>query len=311
VTWTAATPWSSGYDRESAEIDGYTPAPRERVMLEYNAVGPHFHEVMGIPLRAGRSFDERDELGAAPVIVVNETLAKRYFAGRNAVGSYATLFGVRMQIIGVARDLKYHALNESPRPYVYLSILQLPPRSEVGTPTLVVRTPDQAAAVLPAVVDGVRSANASVPVFDVSTMADRVRYILAPQLAGTWLLGVFSALALVVAAVGIYGVVAYAVSQRTREIGIRMALGARSASVITLVVARNLAFVLLGILAGIMLAIPLARVMTGFLYGVGTTDAVTLATTSVGMLLVALIASVIPARRTTRIDPLMALRADN
>ena len=265
---------------------------------------------MGIPLRAGRSFNERDALGAAPVIVVNETLAKRYFAGRNAVGSYATLFGVRMQIIGVARDVKHHELNESPRPYVYLPMLQLPPRNQIGTPTLVVRTPYDASSVLPTVVEAVRSANTSVPVFEVATMADRVRYVLAPQLAGTWLLGVFSALALVVAAVGIYGVVAYAVSQRTREIGIRMALGARTASVIGLVVGRNLAFVLAGIIAGILLAIPLARVMTGFLYGIGTTDVVTLVSTSATMLLVALFASFIPARRTTRIDPLTALRSD-
>jgi putative ABC transport system permease protein len=147
-------------------------------------------------------------------------------------------------------------------------------------------------------------------VFEVATMADRVRYVLAPQLAGTWLLGIFSTLALVVAAVGIYGVVAYAVSQRTREIGIRMALGARRSSVIGLVVAHNLAFVLAGIIAGMLLAIPLARVMTTFLYGVGTTDPVTFASTSVTMLLVALIASIIPARRTTRIDPLTALRAE-
>jgi predicted permease len=294
VSWTGGAPLSDGLDRESARIDGYTPAPRERVMLEFNAVGPRFHDVMGIPLRAGRSFDERDALDAPPVIVVNETMAKRYFAGRSAVGAYATLFGVRMQIIGVARDIKYHQLNESPRPYVYLPMLQLPPRNDLGTPTLVVRTPNRASALLPSVVEAVRSANASVPVFEVATMADRVRYVLAPQLAGTWLLGGFSALALVVAAVGIYGVVAYAVSQRTREIGIRMALGARRSSVIGLVIARNLAFVLAGIIAGILLAIPLARVMTSFLYGVGTTDLITLASTSVTMLLVALVASFIP-----------------
>ena len=311
ATWAANTPLSTDMDRESADVSGYTPAPGERVMLERNIVGPRYHEVFGIQLVAGRGFDERDDNNAPLVTIINETAANRYFANRSAVGGYVTLGKRSMRIIGVSRDTKYHELSESPSPYVYLPLLQLAGKSAVGAPTLVVRVADDAARSTRAIADAARSANPAVPVFDVATMTQRLRAVLAPQFVGAWLLGAFGVLALIVAAVGIYGVVAYAVSQRTREIGIRMALGARAASVLGLVVRGNVAFVAVGIPIGIALGLMLARGMARFLYGIRPTDPLTFAAMSVTILVVGVLAAFVPARRAVRIDPLIALRSDD
>ena len=310
VSWTGSPILTSDLDRERATISGYTPAPDERIMVETNVVGPRYHEVMGIALVSGRGFDERDVAGGEMVIVVNETLAKRYFPNRDPIGGIVTMRDIPARIIGVARDTKYHSLNEPPRPYAYLPLLQLPSGS-VGTPTLVARTSGDPAPLLRQIVEATRSANRAVPVFAATTMTDHLHFVLAPQVAGAWLLGVFSGLALVVAAIGIYGVVAYTVSRRTREIGIRMALGARAPSVLRLVMGRNLAFVAIGIPVGIALALVLARAMAGFLYGVGTTDVLTFAGTAGLMIVVGVAASYIPARRAVRIDPLIALRTED
>ena len=310
VSWTNTPILTSGFDREQARIPGYTPKPDERIRVEMSIVGPRYHEVMGIPIINGRGFDDRDVTGSEPAVVVNETIAKRYFPGRDPVGGTIMMRNIPFRIIGVARDVKYHSLNETPRPYAYFSLRQAPARM-AGSPTLIVRTASDPSAMLRPIVEAVRSANRGVPVFGATTLSNHLRFVLAPQVAGTWLLGMFSALALVVAAVGIYGVVAYAVSRRTREIGIRMALGARGQSVLRLVMGRNLAFIAGGIVIGMVLAVVLARAMTGFLYGVGATDAVTFATTAVLMVAIGLLASWVPARRAVRIDPLVALRSED
>jgi predicted permease len=309
ATFTANAPLTSSRDRESADIGGYTPPPGSRVMFERNAVGPRYHEIMGIPMIAGRGFEASDNESRPPVAIINETAAKQYFAGRSAVGAFVTLSGVTFQIIGVSRDAKYHDLTESPSPYVYFALLQM--KAAVGSPTLVARVSGVASRLVRPIATAAREANPAVPVFGESTMTQRLDAILAPQLIGAWLLGAFGVLALIVAAIGIYGIVAYAVSQRTREIGIRMALGARATSVLGLVIRGEAGFVALGIPLGLGLAVFLARAMARFLFGVGTTDPTTFAGMSVVMLGVGLLASLIPARRATRIDPLIALRGDD
>jgi len=310
ATWAANTALSNERDRESASLSGYTPPPNLLVMLERNAVGPRYHEVFGIPLVAGRGFDERDVDGSPLVAIINETAAKRYFAGRSAIGGYVTMGKRSMQIVGVSRDTKNHELSETPSPYIYMPLLQLS-ESAVGAPTLVVRVKDDGFRSTRSIVDAARSANPAVPIFDVATMSQRLHFVLAPQLVGAWLLGAFGVLALIVAAIGIYGVVAYAVSQRTREIGIRMALGARAASVLGLVVRGNVAFVAVGIPIGIALGLILARAMARFLYGLRPTDPLTFAVTSFTILAVGALAAFVPARRAVRIDPLIALRSDD
>jgi ABC-type antimicrobial peptide transport system permease subunit len=243
------------------------------------------------------------------VAIINETAAKRYFAGRSAIGGYVTMGKRSMQIVGVSRDTKNHELSETPSPYIYMPLLQLS-ENAVGALTLVVRVKDGFRSTR-SIVDAARSANPAVPIFDVATMSQRLHFVLAPQLVGAWLLGSFGVLALIVAAIGIYGVVAYAVSQRTREIGIRMALGARAASVLGLVVRGNVAFVAVGIPIGIALGLMLARAMARFLYGLRPTDPLTFAVTSFTILAVGALAAFVPARRAVRIDPLIALRSDD
>jgi predicted permease len=308
ATFTANTPLTNDRDRESATIAGYVPPPGERVMLERNAVGPRYHEIMGIPMVAGRGFDERDNAGRAPVVIINETAAKRYFAGRSAIDAYLTIDGTAFQIVGVARDAKYHELTESPSPYMYLPLLQ--GKGGAGSPTLVVRVAGDASRAIQSVAAAVRYVNPVVPVFGETTMEQRLRVILAPQLVGAWLLGAFGALALIVASVGIYGIVAYAVSQRTREIGVRMALGARAGSVLALVVRSEAAFIALGLPIGVVLSLLLGRAIGRFLFGVGTADPLTFAGMSLVMVVVGLVASLVPARRATQVDPLIALRGD-
>ena len=310
ASFTTNVPLGSDRDRESAEIPGYTPPPGIRVMLERNAVGPRFHTVMGIPILAGREFDAGDNESRPRVAIINETAAKRYFAGRRAIDAFVTISGTTFQIVGVARDTKYHTLTESPSPYVYFSLLQLKGTS-AGSPMLVVRTAGDATHILRRVVTAARDVNPAVPVFGESTMSQHLRRILAPQVAGAWLLGAFGALALLVAAVGIYGIVAYAVNQRTREIGIRMALGARGLSVLGLVVRGEAAFIALGIPIGLGSSLLLGRAMGRFLFGIGAADPFTFAMMSAVIIGVGAAASLIPARRAARIDPLIALRGDD
>ncbi|HVT39376.1 MAG TPA: ABC transporter permease [Gemmatimonadaceae bacterium] len=310
ATWAGSPPLTVDFDRQSATIEGYVPGPGERVMVEYIAVGPRFHEILGIPMAQGRGFDDQDRAGARPVVIVNETLAKRYFAGRDALGAQIEMSGARLTIVGVARDTKYHELGEAPRPYAYFPLLQAPEGASVGSPTLVVRASGGGTALLPSIVAAARRADPKVPVYGAMTMSDRLRASLAPQRAGAALFGAFSALALLVAAVGVYGVVAYSVSERTREIGIRIALGARAVPVLRLVLARTLWFVALGLPFGIAVSVAVGRASTRFLYGVSATDALTLATMSGLMFGVAALAAYVPARRAVRVDPLLALRAD-
>jgi hypothetical protein len=273
-------------------------------------VGPRYHELFGIELAAGRGFEDRDRDGAEPVVIINQTAAARYFAGRDPVGGVVTMGDLTATIIGVARDAKYHSLTEEPRPYLYLPMLQHRRGFGAAPRVLVVRTAGDARPMLPALVAAVQAADPVVPVANAATMTERLRDILAPQLAGAWLLGAFSILALVVAAVGVYGIVAYSVSRRTQEIGIRIALGAPRGSVVGLVVSQSLGFVAVGVPIGIGLALLLARGMTAFLYGVSANDVSTLVATSALMVAIGLVASLLPARKATRVDPLLAVRAD-
>jgi predicted permease len=310
VTWTTALPLTSDYDRQTADIPGYVPGPEERVRFEFSSVGPDFHAVMGIPLLAGRGFDARDAGDAEPVALINETAAKRYFAGRDPIGADFVMGGTTIRIIGVARDIRHHELVEEPRPYAWFPLLQTVARGGGASPVLIVRTAADPARVLPGVVEAVRAADPRVPVFASITLADHLRSRLAPQVAGAWLLGAFGALGLVVAAVGIYGIIAYAVSMRAREIGLRMALGARLGDVLRLVVIRNLAFAAAGIPLGLALALLLSRGLQGFLFGVPAHDPLTVAACVALMLAIATAASSLPARRAARIDPLVALRSE-
>ena len=304
VSWGSGIPLTSGYDRQTATVEGYTPAPDERVRFEYTSVGPNYHEVMGIPLVSGRGFEPRDLSSGARSLIINETAARRFFPNRNAVGGRITMGGLTGQVIGVARDLKYHELNEEPRPYLYIA------QTVTSHPVLLVQTAAPPRTMLRQVEGAVRSANQTVPVLLTGVLEDRLRQVLMPQRAGVWLLGIFGMLALTVAFVGIYGVVASTVALRTREIGIRMAIGARPAQVTRAMVTGNLHFVAVGLAIGLAMSVFLARAASGFLFGVRPSDPFTLIATVGFILLATLAAAYIPARKAVAIDPLRALRTE-
>jgi len=309
ATWTGTLPLSQDSDRESVDVEGYTPPTGKQTSIETGYVGANYHKIIGIPLLRGRGFDERDTPSSQPVAIINETAAGRFFAKRNPIDASIRVGNKTFRIIAVARDIKYHSLNEEPRPYTYFALAQ-GAVTRVAAGRVLFRTSVKAETVFPSITAAASTADASVPVYDARTIKSNLDSILAPQLAGTWLLGAFSILALVVAAVGIYGIVALSVSQRTREIGVRMALGSSGRAVVALIVRRNMMFVAIGIPVGLAIATTLGKALNRFLYGIPAADVITLATTSILMVVVAAAASIIPARRAVKINPTDALRAD-
>ncbi|HKG91127.1 MAG TPA: ABC transporter permease [Gemmatimonadaceae bacterium] len=321
AAWTEMVPLSGEVNRESIGVPGYVPRPRERMSVELNIVGAHYFDAVGLAPSRGRVFDAA--VGALinqgpPEAVVNESMAKRYWPTADAVGQQLRVMGLSATVVGVVPDARYHRLDEDARPYLYLSLEQaVAAGHSPGTIALVVRAagggggggadPEQ---IVPVMLRELAAAGPEVPVIRAGAFADHFGQLLAPQRIAALVLGLFSALALLIAAVGISGIVAYAVAQRTREIGIRMALGARPAAVVRLVLAGSVKRVLLGVAIGLALATALGRAAQGFLYGVSATDALTFSATALLLLVVGAVAALLPARRATRVDPAQALRSE-
>ena len=289
-----------------AEGSGAGPGD-EGVSVGFNVVGPNYFKTMETPLLRGRDFAETDRKGTPQIIVINETLAAMLWPHEDALGKRLSVGGPEgpfLEVVGVARDGKYRSLGEAPQPYVYQPVLQ----SYDPKMTLVVRTTGEPQALAPAVREQIRALDAKLPVADVKTLRDQVDLSLFPSRVAAWTLGGFGALALLLAAIGIYGVVSYSVAQRTREIGVRMALGAKRKDVLRLVLGQGLFVIALGLIVGLSLAFAATRLIAGFLYGVGATDLLTFGAVPLLLGIVALGASYIPARRATKVDPLVALR---
>jgi predicted permease len=279
----------------------------EGVSTGFNVVGPNYFKTMETPLRRGRDFTEADRKGAPGVVVLNETLAAKLWPNEDPLGKRLSVSGLEgpfLEVVGVARDGKYRSLGEEPHPYIYQPVLQ----SYDPKMTLVVRTTGEPQSVATAVREQIRGLDANLPVADVKTLRDQLDLSLFPSRVAAWTLGGFGVLALLLAAIGIYGVVSYSVAQRTREIGVRMALGAKEKDVLGLVLGEGLFVIAIGLAVGLVLAAGATRVIGGFLYGVGATDPLTFAAVPVLLGCVALVASYIPARRATKVDPLVALR---
>jgi macrolide transport system ATP-binding/permease protein len=273
----------------------------------FNVVGPNYFKTMETPLLRGRDFAETDRKGAPGVVVLNETLAAMLWPGEDALGKRVSVSGPEgpfLDVVGVARDGKYRSLGEEPHPYIYQPLLQ----SYDPKMTLVVRTTGEPRSVADAVREQIRALDANLPVADVQTLRDQLDLSLLPSRLAAWTLGGFGLLALLLAAIGIYGVVSYSVAQRTREIGVRMALGAKDKDVLTLVLGEGLFVIAVGLLLGLLLAAAATRLIAGLLYGVGATDPVTFVGVPLLLGFIALGASYIPARRATKVDPLVALR---
>ena len=279
----------------------------EGISTGFNVVGPNYFKTMETPLLRGRDFTEADRKGAPDVVVLNQTLAATLWPGEEALGKRVSISGPAgpfLEVVGVARDGKYRSLGEAPHPYIYQPLLQ----SYDPKMTLVVRTTGQPQSVATAMREQIRTLDANLPVADVKTLRDQLDLSLFPSRVAAWTLGGFGVLALLLAAIGIYGVVSYSVAQRTREIGVRMAMGAREKDVLRLVLGEGLFVIAVGLALGLLLAAAATRVIAGLLYGVEATDPLTFAGVPLLLGFVALVASYIPARRATKVDPLVALR---
>jgi putative ABC transport system permease protein len=279
----------------------------------FAGVTPSFHRTLGISLLRGRLFAESDSQKSPPVAVINESMARRYWPNQDALGKrfkWGPADSTRTwhTVVGVVADLKQNNIAADIGPGVYLPIPQMPQDSSIHGFYLAVRTSSDPAAIVSNLRQIVRSLDPEVPLFQVRTMQDVLSESVAPRRFNMLLLAAFAGLALLLASIGIYGVMSYSVSQYTHEIGIRMALGARAADVLQLIVRQGMALVLIGLAVGAAGALALTRVMASLLFDVKPWDPLTL--TSVSMLLaaVAFAASYIPARRATRVDPMIALR---
>jgi predicted permease len=301
-------PLGSGLNMSPLYIEG-EPTPErfdEASLLSYYTVGLDYFRAMGIPLVRGRDFNDRDTASSPGVIIVNETLARRLAADGNAVGKRLRMDsqGDYLEVVGVVRDVKYKQLAEKPLFFGYRPLSQL----YRAAMTLHVRTTGDPLAVINQVRAEVRGLDSDLPLTNVETMQEHMRLPLAPAKLLALLSSAFGVLALLLAAIGLYGVMAYIVGSRTHEIGIRMALGSQTSGVRRLVIGQGLRLALTGIALGLIAAFALTRVLQSVLYGVGATDPVTFISVAVLLLAVALFACYIPARRATKVDPLVALR---
>ncbi|HEV8203909.1 MAG TPA: ABC transporter permease [Pyrinomonadaceae bacterium] len=279
----------------------------EGLSTGFNVVGPNYFKTMGTPLLRGREFTEADREGATGTAVINGTLASRLWPNEDALGKRLSVTGPKgpfLEVVGVVRDSKYQTLGETPRSYVYLPLQQ----SYDPKMTLVVRTTGEPRAMTPVVREQIRALNANLPIADVQTLRDQIELTLFPSRIAAWTLGGFGLLALLLAGIGIYGVVSYGAAQRTREIGVRMALGAKERDVLRLVLWDGLIVIGAGLAIGLLLAAAATRLVAAFLYGVGATDPLTFVIVPLLLGVVALVASYIPARRAVKVDPLVALR---
>lgn len=279
----------------------------EGISTGFNVVGPNYFTTMQTPMLRGRDFTEADRQGAPGVVIINATLASMLWNGGDPLGKRISVTGPKgpfLEVVGVARDGKYRSLGESSHPNVYQPVLQ----SYDPKMTLVIRTTGEPLSVTGAVREQIRTIDPNLPVSDIKTLRDQLNFSLFPSRVVALTLGGFGILALFLAAIGIYGIVSYSVAQRTHEIGIRMALGAKELSVLRLVIRDGLFVVAVGLVVGLSLALVATRLIKGFLYGVAATDAITFLTVPIVFGVVAVLASYLPARRATKVDPLVALR---
>lgn len=290
------------------EIEGRDPATvSERMNSAFSAVSPNYFRTMSIPIIKGREFGDRDTATAPGVSLVNETFARRYFPSEDPLGKRIKRRGEETgwtTIVGVVGDVRQLGLDVEPRSEMYFSYLQSP----VPFMNVVVRTATDPATLATAVRKEVWAVNPNQPVANVSTMNELLTNSAAGKRFNTLLLSLFALIALTLASVGIFGVMSYTVSQRTREIGVRMALGARESDVLRLVIRQGMILAGLGIVIGLVAALALTRVMTSLLYGVSATDPATFIGIALLLAGVALVACYIPARRATKVDPMVALR---
>ena len=307
---TTSLPLNKNESTRSFLVEGRAaPAPGERTPLPYRAVSPDYFRATGIALLKGRAFDERDRAESTPVLVINETMARRIWPDEDPLGRRIAFAedGPWHEVVGVVADTKHYGLDEPARGAMYAPSLQRTWRW-MSWRTFVLRTSQAPLALLPRVRNELRLADEELPIYAVDTLDAQVSGSMAASRFSLIILGAFAAAALALASIGIYGVIAFAVGLRSREMGLRMALGASRANVLSLVVGQAMKNVALGLAVGLVGAVLLTRFLSSSLYGVEPTDATTLLLATIVLATVALGAVYWPARRATRVDPMLALR---
>ena len=301
---TSDLPWT-GYDENTSfEIEGRQFSDDELPSAQYHFATPDYFRTLGIPLIDGRFFNDSDDADTPAVIVINKSLADRYWQDDNALGKRVPLWGKTRTIVGIVGDLKDSPGELRAKPGFWFPVAQQPQ----GSMTLVLRTQTDPLAMVASMRTAIAGLDSELPLSDIKTLEQVARSAVARTRFAMLLLALFAGVALVLAAVGIYGVMSYSVTQRTHEIGIRVALGAQRSDVIGLVTRQGMSLALAGLAAGLAGAVALTRLMSTLLFGVSVTDPVTFALIGVLLVGVALGACFVPARRALRMDPMIALR---
>jgi predicted permease len=289
----------------SAQATGSTAS-----LVYQNIVSPGHFLTLGIPLVAGRDFDARDRTGGTPVVIINEMLARRFWPGESAVGQRVSQrdgresFGPWLEVVGVARDSRYVTVGEDPKPFMYRPLAQV--YRSAGT--ILVKNRGSAMDALPALRTAVGALDPNLAVFNIMTLDAATSISLLPVKVAATLTAALGVLALILGAIGLYGVMSYLVRQRAREIGIRMALGANSGAVVRLIAGQGLHWTAIGLALGLGAAFGVARLIAGFLYGISPTDPMAFGVITLLLTATTLMACYVPARRASRVDPLVALR---
>ena len=295
-----------GSSSSNVEVAGYQPAPKEEVVIEYYNVGPDYFQTLGIPLAAGRGFDARDDEDGARVVVINQTMARKYWGSRNPIGTTVRVWDEDRTVVGIARDGKYRQLGEKPRPWFYAPILQAY-RSQA---VIHLRTRGEPAELAGALRQAVREIDPNLPLTAVKTLRQHLRISVFAQRVAASFLGSFGLLALALATLGLYSVIRYAVSQRTRELGVRLALGARPRNIEKMVVGEGMMLAAFGVVAGLALAFGVTRFLASQLLGVSATDPLVFAGIALLLAAVAGLSSYLPARAAGMVDPAVVLRTE-
>jgi predicted permease len=297
----------SGENRSASfGVEGRPSPTEEPFNAGIRIISPEFFKTFRVPLVNGRLLAESDDTKAPPVVVVNESLARIYFANENPLGKRLIISGETHAIVGVVGDVKHSSLDEEAKAEIYFPMAQ----STRRTMTLAVRASGDPMQMVAAVRGQVRAADKEIPIFNLQTMERLIDKSVAPRRFNMLLLGVFALVGLALAGVGLYGVISYTVTQRTREIGVRVALGAQTGDVLRQIIGEGMTLALIGVLLGLGGALALTRLMKTLLFGVSSTDPLTFIVIAAALIIVALLACWIPARRAANMDPLASLRVE-
>ena len=308
AAYTMHLPLTMHNNGDNIHIDGVSSSSADRpgVPVWIAQVDAAYFEVLRIPLRAGRAFTQADDANAPSVAIVNETFSRKYWPSGSAIGRTFTMYGQQYTVVGIARDAKYASLTDPPTPFVYFSLDQ----RWGARRTLIVRTTGDPVLIAPAVHAVIREIDPGLPRVPIVTLRDANSIVLFPQRIAAMVTGALGLMGLLLASVGLYGIISYSVTGRAREIGIRLALGARSTGVVGLIVREGMRLAIVGVVVGVILAAVATRLIATFLLSVSPLDAVTFGGMSLLFIGVALLASWLPARRAAAADPMVILRAE-